>query len=77
MERQNQEAEYKNLLLVWQTRTLASFIAATVPVEQGKRNPLLEAAAEISLGPTAEKEPQEPTNKPGSYERLTAGFKER
>lgn len=39
----------RNTITEWQTRTLAQFIAATVPVEKGKRNPLADEAAKISL----------------------------
>lgn len=66
--------------LFWQTRTLASFIAATVPVERGKDNPLMDAAQAIG-GPRTEDgtgEGQlnhEPAR--GSYEALMEAFRPR
>ncbi len=59
---------------MWQTRTLATFIAATVPTES-ETNPLIEAAERIgieddgSLG-------EAPTSEPpiGSYEQLVSIF---
>lgn len=38
-------------LIEWQTQTLASYIAATVPMPEGSENPLLAAAAKIALYP--------------------------
>jgi hypothetical protein len=49
-------------LWAWQTRTLATFFAATVPVEDsGKGHPLLEAARQI-VADTAESELIEATD---------------
>ncbi len=73
----------------WQTRTLAQFIAATVPTERGKRNTLAEAAEKIRLrmedddGVADDDRPIEQVieqgsqvaqNSHGSYERLMGGF---
>jgi hypothetical protein len=71
-ERRARDARYRRSLLTWQTQTLVSFIAATVPVEKGRTNPLLEVAREVTLDP----EPPQPEtdNRPGSFERLTSGF---
>lgn len=39
----------QDLVLEWQTRTLAAFISGTVRVEKGSKNPLLEAVKDIKL----------------------------
>lgn len=64
--------------MTWQTKILATFIAATVPVEKaGDVNPLLEAAQNIGekndeKKTVAAKEPGE--NGIGSYERFMSTF---
>jgi hypothetical protein len=71
-------------LISWQTRTIAQFVAATVPVEKGKKNGLLDSADKIALDDIERKErdreqealasaPAE--NAPGSYEALLTGFR--
>jgi hypothetical protein len=47
--RRREEFKNRALLMEWQTRTLASFIAGTVPVEKGKKNPLAAAVSEIRI----------------------------
>lgn len=66
--------------MIWQTRTLATFTAATVPVENaGQANPLLERA--LAIGQPEESTqsaehsaavPAEPAQ--GSFERFMATF---
>jgi len=57
------------MLLSWQTRTLAQFIAATAMSEDN--SPLVEAAAEIDLDPEEEQEaPKVSEPAVGSYERF-------
>jgi hypothetical protein len=59
--------------MIWQTRTLAQFVAATVPVENaGDTNELLEQAKQIGQ-PAEDTDEQHPTaaeNPPGSFERF-------
>lgn len=72
VERKHYEAVAERQLLAWQTRTIASFIAATVEVEKGKSNPLLAEAAKINLDDPGEQvadSPQEVENGNGSFER--------
>jgi hypothetical protein len=90
--RQKTRRLYDNTITEWQVRTLAQVIAATVPVEKGKKNSLADAAAKIRLrleddGGKAENDAppevfieqgsQVAENAPGSYERLLAGFQPR
>lgn len=66
----------------WQTRTISTFVAATVPMEKaGDVNPLLEAANQIGLDHQQSDEEKaaaqdtakgEPTT--GSYERFMMTF---
>lgn len=69
----------------WQTRTLAQFIAATVPVEKaGDTSELLEQASLIAFDKTEAAELKRLANAPpdikpkepriGSYERLMSGL---
>lgn len=63
----------------WQTRTLAEFIALTVPVEKaGAVNPLLDYARKIGEPPSDEEKEaaKNPVNEPqpGSYERFMHTF---
>ncbi len=66
--------------MFWQTRTLASFIAATVPVE-GHDNPLMDAAREIGEPRTEEdagdRKPAAPEPRVGSYEALMSALRPR
>ena len=63
------------MLVTWQTRSLATIIAATVPMEAGKSNPLLEVAMELSLeADLSEAEEPAADNRDGSYEQLVSGF---
>lgn len=81
--------QHHTTITEWQTRTLAQFIAATIPVEKGKKNPVADAAAKLSLriedetGNSDDDTPMEKyleegsqtaDNGTGSFERLTAGF---
>lgn len=87
--RQKGERQYQQTITEWQTKTLAAFIAASVPMEKkGQKNPLLDEAMRISLtfeGDEAlvkdvppevyvEQGSQVAQNKNGSYERLKAVF---
>lgn len=47
--RKRDEFRQRAVVVEWQTRTLAAFIAATVPVEKGKKNPLASEAAKIRI----------------------------
>ena len=38
------------MLVEWSTKTISTFVAATVPVPKGKKNSLLKSAGEITLG---------------------------
>ncbi len=62
----------------WQTRTICTFVAATVPVEkEGDVNPLLEQAQTIGLDPSDEKKETTPAKaepKVGSFERFMSTF---
>lgn len=69
------EVQSRRVLTVWQTRTITQFIAATVPTEKGKKNPLIEAAAKVgeALVPTtAERGRADSSHEPapGSFERF-------
>lgn len=64
---------------MWQTRVLAVYIAATVPVEKaGDVNPLLESAKKIGVKDddenetVADRSPKENSN--GSFERFMTSF---
>lgn len=49
-DRKSQQRKYNETIAEWQTRTLAQFIAATVPQQKkGQKNPLAEEAAKIRL----------------------------
>jgi hypothetical protein len=48
-DRQKAKRTYDETLLEWQTKTISVFIASTVKVSKGKKNPLLAAAEKISL----------------------------
>lgn len=81
---------YRQTIAEWQTRTLAQFIAATIPMtKKGQKNPLADEAAKVSLNMEddkgksdkdvpmetyIEKGSQVAQNVPGSFERLVAGF---
>lgn len=65
----------------WQTRTISTFVAATVPMDKaGDVNPLLEAANQIGVDASTDEEKEaaqatatgEPTT--GSYERFMMTF---
>jgi len=64
------------VLTEWSTKTLAQYIAATVPVPKGKNNKLLKSAQKIELFPSkkavASKVSAEPER--GSYERFMSRF---
>ena len=63
---------------MWQTRTICTFVAATVPVENaGDESPLLDAARVIGLEGTQKTEEHESTPnepQPGSFERFMTSF---
>lgn len=40
---------HQHALVEWQTKTTVHFIAATVPTDKGKKNPLLESADKVKL----------------------------
>lgn len=88
-ERKKYERLHLQTIAEWQTRTTVQFIAATVPVEKGKKNPLADAADKVRLrledekgeSPSdvpieefIEKGSQVAENAPGSFERLMGGF---
>lgn len=88
-DRKKYERLHLQKIAEWQTRTTVQFIAATVPVDKGKRNPLADAADKVRLRMEDEKgkspsdlplaeiiEKGSPTaeNAPGSFERLMGGF---
>lgn len=50
-ERKMKEERKNQSLLSWQTKLICSFIAHTVPVEEGQENPLAKAAETITLDP--------------------------
>ncbi len=64
----------------WSTRTICTFVAASVPVEKaGDVNPLLEAASKVGMDDSSDEEKQadkSPSNEPavGSYERFLSTF---
>lgn len=58
----------------WQTKTLASFVAATVPTEKGKKNELLKEASKISLKMQGEAETVRDKNELPSHEMLMRRF---
>lgn len=88
-ERQKHERLYNQTISEWQTRTTVQFIAATVPVDKGKKNPLADAADKVRLRMEDEKG-QSPSDVPmeefiekgspvaenqaGSFEALMGGF---
>ncbi len=55
-DRVSAERKLQATFFEWQTKTLASFIAATVPTEKGKPNGLLKEAEKISLNLDGEAE---------------------
>ncbi len=66
---------------MWQTRTLCTFVAATVPVEKaGDESPLLESARRIGLPADAAPADENTSasaadrSRPGDYERFLASF---
>lgn len=88
-DRRKQERLYTKTIAEWQTRTLAQFIAATVPTDKGKTNKLAQAAEKIRLrleddeGAADDDTPMDvfieegskvAENPTGSFERLTSGF---
>lgn len=89
-QRQKAQRLHRGALIEWQTKTLASFIAATVPVEKGKGgNPLAKAAEKVRLrleddeGVADNDVPMEvwleegsqtAENSEGSFEQLMRGF---
>ena len=60
----------ERLLAEWQTKTVATFIAATVPTAKGKKNTLLESAHKISLFPQAKADNRGREPAAGSFEKL-------
>lgn len=68
--------------MTWSTRTISTFVAATVPVEKaGDVNPLLEAAQQIGQEPRSDEEieasrHEQRVNEPkvGSYESFMSTF---
>ena len=79
-ERKRLEAKASKRQTLSVTRTICTFIAATVPVEEGKPNPLIELAQKIGSEEEEEGEENDGGNdssnqaKPGSYERLMELF---
>ena len=78
MARLVQQYEFRQALAAWQTRTLAQFIAATVPIEKGKSNPLMKEAEKVGLDLITDShqsaDPVREEPKVGSMERLLRGF---
>lgn len=90
-ERQKFERLHLQTIAEWQTRTTVQFIAATVPIDKGKRNPLADAADKVRLRLEEDDKPESPSdvpieefiehgspfaqNAPGSFERLMKGFR--
>lgn len=90
--RMKAQREYDKTIAEWQTRTLAQFIAATVRVKKGTRNPLADAADKVALtfdseSSGADQQSMEDwiehgsavaaeRNRPGSFERLTRGLRQ-
>ena len=73
--RRDVEDRMERVYLEWHTKTLAQFIAATVPMDKkGQKNPLVEAATALTLFPETIQKAKEP--KVGSYEQLARLFKE-
>lgn len=72
------ERWYQNQQLLWQTRTIASYIAATVRVEEGKQNGLLEQALAIGEGVLSTEGKEEDRTPEGhlynSYEKVMDVF---
>lgn len=69
------------ILVEWSTKTLAQFIAATVPTAKGKTNKLLKSAQGIALvsrtqDDTETEEPRSTSHEPapGSFERFMGTF---
>ena len=65
--------------LIWSTRTISTFVAATVPVEtKGDSHPLVDEAQKIGDGILpGTKRPEEPSTKEpraGSFEAFMATF---
>lgn len=67
--------------MTWSTKTISTFVAATVPVEKaGDVNPLLEAAQQIGMDARSDEEREaarkEIVNEPkvGSYESFMSTF---
>ncbi len=61
--------------MIWQTRTVSTFVAAAAPISvPGGGNPLYDAAREIGLTPAdkAEKSTVEPRD--GTFERFMSSF---
>lgn len=59
--------------LAWQTRTLAQFIALTVPIGESKTHPLYDLASKIDLGVLgSEEEKESQTENLPSYEKMLA-----
>lgn len=61
--------------MIWQTRTLATFVAATVPVDNpGESSPLLEQAQAIGEAPSDKNDNADEGNPNGSFERFMGSF---
>lgn len=84
-ERQSLEAARERVYIEWQTKVLAAFIARTVQSEKGASAMLKEAAGLSLFKPPPSPTPPdvvagstgpltEASARPGSYERLVAGF---
>lgn len=58
--------------LIWQTKMICRFVAATVPIQPGTSSALLEAADQIGAEPGQPERSQEP--EVGSYEKFMATF---
>ncbi len=76
-ERQHYQQWRDEQWLIWQTRTLATFVAATVPVEkEGDASPLLDEAQRIGLTDSQAQTQKNTTREPGtgSFERFMGSF---
>lgn len=72
--RQKAHRKHQHALVEWETKTIIHFIAATVPTEKGKKNPLLKSASEVRL--SFEGEDQTPASGESSSEKDTRSIEE-
>lgn len=73
-ERLTIKREFENKRALSHTKIICSFIAHTVPIEEGQENPLLKLAQQIGEPEQKETKASPADVEAGSYERFMAAF---